>query len=243
MAIDAVKPSVDTTERVLEEVLSGNITNDEDVLEVALTQLLSNEESSQQSTKFSARSSESADESNSLPVITQVLETIEDEDGNVVKLVAETGLYAVDQNNDTLTTEKLINNAYGNLSAYSITANHTVYYFYRHTSDIPFKNEEVKIYKQVTYLYYYGNYQATRLEHYYYPEENALRAEYFINSYSNPAANTSYIDYPSNPQWVAAFTQAIAGFISTANVYYGSTSITIDVLVDSSPVSAMIGTW
>ena len=72
-----------------EEILSGNITSEEDVLRVALAQDIARTASTSNNSRSATPSTDTDDFS---PMISQILETTTDEDGNVIYLIADTGL-------------------------------------------------------------------------------------------------------------------------------------------------------
>lgn len=228
---DSGVPSEEVTERVYEEILTGNITNEEDVLRVALAQYASQPQSA--IATYDARSMNAAveEEENITPLISQVLEKTTDENGVTTLLVADTGLLVTDADGDAVYTDKLYNSSTGSLSQYSITATHTIYYYYRYGANgLYFTDEQVKAYKMTTRLTYGSTYNATLLEHYYYTTGSGVR----VGSYTSPVGATLYTTYPSNATtvtWMDAWTHPYPGFSSQAKVYYGTKilEITIDV--------------
>lgn len=101
-------------ERVFAEVLSGEITKDEDVIKIALEQY-------QEKMKYRAglcTLETVADEGLS---ITQILDSYTDEDGNVIDNVVTTGLLVLDENNRLIDGTSIKTESSG-LSQYSIYA-------------------------------------------------------------------------------------------------------------------------
>lgn len=242
------KLSGNTVERVYEEILTGNITNEEDVLKVALAQYTSKTQSAVDTYDARSVNPTADEEGNTSPVISQVLERTTDENGVTTVLVADTGLLVTDANGDAVYTDRLYNSATGALSQYSITATHTIYYYYRYGFDgMAFTDEQVKGYKMVTVLNYGGVYTATLLEHCYWQlDANGINGEYLVGSYNSPVEATRYTTYPANVisvNWMDACSDQWAGFGSVAKVYYGTKILEISIDVNSITVSDMDGTW
>ena len=103
-------------ERVYKEVLTGNITNDEDVIRVALKQYAEKEEN--------ATSSKQSMKEDYLSVTQTIGEKIEGT-GNVVEEIVSTGLVIVDENQRRVPIDE-IETGSGQLSQYSIYATMTV---------------------------------------------------------------------------------------------------------------------
>lgn len=96
-----------TYERVLNEVKTGDITNDEDVIKVALMQ---------QKEKYSLAPFDSNDNTLS---ITQVIDTYTNEDGEVLENILATGLFVVDKNGNPLDQTTIEHNG-AQISEFSI---------------------------------------------------------------------------------------------------------------------------
>ena len=235
--------TAEVIERVYSELLTGNITSTDDVLRVAVAQYEANHPSS-----YGTRSiGSSENDGNQLPRITQVVETAQDEDGFTTVLIADSGILLTDENGTTITTNQLINQGYNTYSQYSITAYHTVYYYYRYQQngdELPFEEDHVKCYKMTTVVYYGSNYQATKLEHIYGPEVGPIPNPQLINVYYYPSHSTTYTDYTPNAAWIDASTNANhEGFSSMAVIYIDGRIMEIPVEVDSDTVSDAIGGW
>ncbi|GKX27529.1 hypothetical protein SH1V18_00090 [Vallitalea longa] len=103
-------------EKVYTEVLSGNITNEADVIRVALAQY---EERSNKK-RLSAYKQNKVTEDNSLS-ITQIIDTDIDENGNVLENFVTTNLLVLDKNKNLITADS-IETGSGQLSEYQIYA-------------------------------------------------------------------------------------------------------------------------
>ena len=88
---NGVETEAEIRERVFEEIRSGNITNDEDIIKVALDQY--EERLARSRTRASDSKQEEVDDSFS---ITQVMGRHVDEQGNLVEDVMSTGLIVLD---------------------------------------------------------------------------------------------------------------------------------------------------
>jgi len=113
------EPSLDVVERVCEEVLTGNITNHEDVIAVAVAQSI------QKATAYSL-ASEITDE----PLqITQVLDVQDNPDGTTEANMAVTALLVLDESGMPLSLkdEYYHMSTPGGLSGHQVYATHTMY--------------------------------------------------------------------------------------------------------------------
>lgn len=230
-------PSESTITRVCEEVLSGNITNEEDVLRVALAQDISRTASASDNSRSMTQT---ADTDDSSPMISQILETTTDEEGNTVYLVADTGLLVVNENGETVNRHYLrTTRTFSNLN---ITARHTVYYYLK-LEDI-FDYGMVKLYRMSTMITYGGTTRASELEHYYHYNYTP----YLIGRYINISQSREYIDTYSAADWVTVSSDyASAGFGTSVRIYYEEDNTTkykeISIDVNSTYALDPDGSW
>ncbi len=203
-------PSDSTITRVYEEVLSGNITNEEDVLRVALAQDISRTASASDNSRSITQPDDTDDSS---PMISQILETTTDEEGNTIYLIADTGLLVVNENGEQVNRHYLRTTR--TFSDLNITARHTVYYYLK-LADI-FDYGMVKLYRMSTMITYGGSTRASKLEHYYHYDHTP----YLIGGYTNMSQSREYIDTYSAADWVSASDEdASAGFGTSVRIYY-----------------------
>lgn len=238
--------SQETIDRVYNEILTGNITNKEDVLKVALAQYENCTQATPATYSVNSSGPNSPDGENTSPTITQVLETTTNEDGTITKLVADTGLLVVDESGYPVYTDRLYERSFESLEDYDITARLTVYYYFRYKSDgIIMEEMEVKIHNMSTVLFYLGDYQATKLETYYSfkKDGSALPTQYLQASYTNPAPNKVYTNTPSQAAWQWAWDHPYPGFSCAAYVYYGSKLLEVFVNVNAIDGPDYDGTW
>lgn len=228
-----------TVERVMEEILTGEITNDADVLKVALAQYQDRAAAvaySMDENKFSSTAE------NASPTIMQIVGTDVDEDGEAVELVAATGLLAVDESGESVYTDRLYRTEYGALDKYQIVATHTVYFYHRMSDEMATIEHYVKIQRMVTTLQYNGSYRATRLEHVY----TAYTWDYPQSTWNNPEQRTTYTDYPSEADWEYSFGDFKPGFGTSAYIYYGQEYVRVRMDVCCANGDADVyftGTW
>ena len=236
----------ETIDRVYDEVLTGEITSTEDVLRVALAQY-----EARQTTTYGMRSGSNANETEGeTPTITQIIETITDENGVTTELVADTGLLVVDENGEETSTVQLYRNGFNSLDAYSITATHTVYFYYRnHFNGLIFDTEEVKLARVKTTLYYNSSFSATKLEQYYFVDTNGISDSdgLLMHTVNNPAENMGYYATTSQANWEDLITDdsdMVPGFTCRAVFYYGSASkeITVEIVKNYNGIISD-GTW
>lgn len=225
-ANDYDNPSDATVARVYEEILSGNITSEEDVLRVALAQ---DAERAASASNNSRSATQFTDTDDSSPMISQVLETTTDEDGNVIYLIADTGLLVVDENGEFVNRHYLrTTESFDNLD---ITARHTVYYYYKF--DEFAGDPYVKLHQMSTLLLYEGTTRATKLQHIYYLNWSPT----VVATYNNPTQSNVYINSYSGADWepVSDYS-APSGFSTGAYIYYSNSQyveIKIDVNIGS----------
>lgn len=143
---NASTPSSETVKRVQQEVLSGNITNVDDVLDVALAQHLSIAGNSK---------IRSVDNDASLQIY-QLLDSDTDAEGNKSETIAVTALLVLDaQGQSVSASEYTTHHMTGNndLNEYSIFATHTTLLKSR-TDDPIYHTEAVRVYSMQTVLTY-----------------------------------------------------------------------------------------
>lgn len=231
----------ETIDRVYDEVLSGEITSTEDVLRVALAQYEAN-----QSTTYGMRSGGDPDTTDDeVPRITQVIETTQDEYGNTVLTIADTGILATDSTGETIVSDNLGNQAVKSFSEINIVAYHTVYYTYKH-SELPlFETDDVLVYKQTTKLIANGSTLPTKLEHKYISVINGNSHCTFSQTFLYPSMNTIITSYPSgeNVGWEPLDATTKPGFGSIAVIYCGSDTYEIGIDINPSTVESATITW
>ena len=110
-----VETDAEIRERVFEEIRSGNITNDEDIIKVALDQY--EERLARSRMRASDSKQEEIDDSFS---ITQVMGRHVDEQGNLVEDVMSTGLIVLDESNNMARASTITSSENAQLSEYSI---------------------------------------------------------------------------------------------------------------------------
>lgn len=184
------------TERVYEEVLTGNITNQEDILEVALAQYLA-------SNTYSPNSRVVPDDA---PLnITQVLDVKTDDNGNTVeKTIACTALIVLDNEGQSVSATEFANyhtSTTGNSQTYGIYATHTMYAQTRstdpdNTSQI---DEHVRVVKMTTSFIQTSIYTPTKIVQNHYACRDAVGLDEIFESktFSSPTAGTTYTYTPS----------------------------------------------
>lgn len=184
------------TERVYEEVLTGNITNQEDVLEVALAQYLA-------SGSYNPNSRAVTD--NAPLNITQVLDVKTDDEGNTVeKTVACTALIVLDNEGRSISATEFANyhkSTTGNSQTYGIYATHTMYAQTRSTDpdNTSLIDEHVRVVKMTTSFVQTSIYTPTKIVQNHYACRDAVGLDEIFESktFSNPTAGTTYTYTPS----------------------------------------------
>ena len=201
MVVSAQETEEEKIVRVYNEVLTGNITNVEDVLDVAFEQMEMMEDADN-ATTYGARS---LDDGSSLQ-ITQVIDKSVDEAGNEEGTVAVTGLLLVDEDGRSVSAgeyrQERLNTTQteGSLSAYSIRATITIYFEVRDTSTQYNGASTVKLKHMRTRLYYDSSYTATMMRHIYIGDKYGMGDAKEVREQSwiySPTAGTYYY-YPSN---------------------------------------------
>lgn len=232
-----------TIERVKQEVLSGNITDEEDVLNVALAQYASRA----QSAAYGARSGSTAAgtsasiDGEDVPSITQVIEETTDENGAITRLIADTGLHVTDASGRTVTIDQLYLQDTFSLD-YSITATHTVYFYYKYDSDPLTSENYVKFDRMVTALFYGAN-PVTQLKQYYCVDVNGIPQQYLEQTVTNPTSGARYSCTSSHAAWEYSFDHPYPGFSTL--VLVTCNGVTQEFSMDINSVNGMdyTGTW
>ena len=170
-------------QEVLDGLLAGQITNEADVLRVALEQY--------QERKKEARSSSS----NSF-YIEQLLDTHVDDAGNIVQDIFTTNLLVLDENNRIVTPRDAASNSIG-LSTYQIYAYMNVNY------TVNVSALKVRINNFTTTLTYGTAMRASALiQSSKYADTPFNEIQDVARTYSNPNANVSYLYTPSNTNMI-----------------------------------------
>lgn len=232
-----------TVERVYNEILSGEISSEEDVLKVALAQY----QNRVKHATYGARSTNTTSESSAtidgdpIPTITQVLEKTTDENGVTTVLVADTGLYVTDSAGRTVLQDQLYIQNTVSLN-YSITATHTVYFYYQYSDDITSFENYVKFYKMTTTLFY-GATAPSKLEQYYCVDVDYLPVQYLENTVNNPVSGARYHCTSSRAKWELSTDHPYPGFSTMAVVTCNGTEQEIIIDVNSLYGMDYTGTW
>ena len=220
--------SEETVERVKEEVLSGEITSQEDVLTVALMQYCD----TNQDTQVYDLQACSVDEDEPLKIVQVVDETV-DAEGNTSETVAVTALLVLDEDGQSVSAAEYYTNyrMTGNkgLNQYSVFATHTTYLKSRTTTaDGTF----VRVYYMNTVLTYGTSMTASKLLHRcaYSRDIADWDSGYIEDSpVNNPVAGTKYMFTPfssADDGWVPR--GILGAYVQTSvEVFVGGTSFTI----------------
>lgn len=158
-------------------------------------------------------------------MISQILETTTDEDGNVIYLIADTGLLVVDENGEAVNRYDLRTTE--TFEDLDITARHTVFYYLKLYDE--FSYPTLKFYRMSTMILYEGTIRATKLEHYY----HVNKQPYLIGTHTDLSQSSTYTNTYSGADRVSgSYDYALAGFAASARIYYTNTKyeeIVIDV--------------
>ncbi|WP_295471737.1 hypothetical protein [uncultured Subdoligranulum sp.] len=174
-------------QEVLDGLLAGQITNEEDVLRVALEQY--------QERKKEARNNLKSSSSNSF-YIEQLLDTHVDDAGNIVQDIFTTNLLVLDENNRIVTPRDAASNSIG-LSTYQIYAYMNVNY------TVNVSALKVRINNFTTTLTYGTAMRASALiQSSKYADTPFNEIQDVARTYSNPNANVSYLYTPSNTNMI-----------------------------------------
>ncbi len=212
-----------TINRVNQEILTGRITNVNDVLNLALSQY----------NTMSSHAKAAADQDGAPLQIVQVLQnptaTLSDTSNDGV--VAVTSLLVLDENGqfvDSSTYRQYHVYVNGGTNTYSIFATHTTYF--KISSDRPeYDTDCARLYKAETVLVYGTAYTATKMVHLGVYSLDPYMVEYEYGPeqtiYSPSAGQTyTYIPFPDeNVGWIPMYT--LAFFQSSVRVYVGNEEI------------------
>lgn len=196
-------PSAETVARVYAEVLSGNITNHQDVLAVALDQYARN------TVNAPMRSKGNAHTENESLTITQVLETrINPNDQSEESLVAVTGLLVVDENCnqvDAATIRTVYMQGSSSNTTYQVYATQTLY-VYESVDSSTYPTTIMLKAKSMSARVVYGSSATTSVtlqQKYTFFESGQIPT---VMNYSgiitNPVNNKDYSYTPSNTSWI-----------------------------------------
>lgn len=220
-----------TRERVYGEMVSGNITNEEDVLKVAVEQYWQ-----RKSIAIDTLDAETEYDDGSFS-ITQSLGSYIDEDGNVNENILSTGLIVLDEDNNLVRISE-VSNPSGNatFSEYNIYATMTV------NMTIDKQKLQVHFNSFKTRLTYgtamkagkliQGGWHAETLTEFYSETEK---------TYANPDANKDYQFVPSYKQMVT-YENVGTGAQAYSKVMVGSKGIGLSFTVQGKP-AAPDGEW
>ncbi len=220
--------SAETIERVYEEVLTGEITNVEDVLAVALAQYASRNEHEGIATCTMG------DEPDDTPL--QIVQQLEDTSDGCSQY-AVSALLVLDEDNEPVTASEYaetetITGSHG-MNEYSIFATHTTYIDKRtQVNDQGDEYKEYRVKRAETVLTYGTALSAMKLEHSYAFYADPFGVEYDTDNgtpINYPAAGVTYTYRPfssSNDGWVYAVTQ-FAKVQTTAAIYVDSDQVFI----------------
>ena len=230
-------PSEETIERVKEEVLSGNITSTQDVLDVAMMQRSASTTAIPTSYNMRSASHTNASQNESLQ-IRQVIESTENADGTWSGVVASTGLLLVDENGRSVSAAEYEyyrmsdTEEEGNLDSYQIYATQTIYIIFRFL-DPEFNTATLEIEHMITTLTYDSSKKATKMRQIYAGEADYYSLDYIIEEQDwifNPSAG-SHLFTPSNARPLPIGMAQLQG---QAEIYYGSTQMTIATILPTS---------
>lgn len=183
--------SKDVRERVYDEVISGNITNEADVLKVALEQY---EERIQKAQRLTPGKQIEDDGSLS---ITQVTGTYTDKQGEVFENITTTNLLVLDENDNIVRADRMLTSGSAQLSDYSIYGTMNV------NVTLDKSNLKVRINSFVTKLTYGTAMKAGILT------QGAWHAEDLVTFHSETEKNYANPDQGKNYQFVPTFKQMV----------------------------------
>lgn len=219
-------PCDETVERVKNEILTGNITDTQDVLDVALSQRYTTP------TTYHMRSinGTAPTEDESLK-ISQVIEATQNADGSQSGVLAVTGLLVVDENGRSVSASEYEyyrmsdNTQEGNLDSYHIYATQTIYVtfcFY----DSEFDTATLEIDHMKVSLIYEGTHRASRMRQIYADEADYIGYD-TITEYQTwilDPAPTTYTFTPTRSRPLPIGSTQLQGL---AEIRYGNTTMTI----------------
>lgn len=226
-------PSAEMVARVNAEVLSGNITNHQDVLAVALAQYLRNPMNA------TMRANGNTHAENDSLTITQVLEThVDPENQSEESLVAVTGLLVVDENCNQVdaTTIKTVymQNSNSNIT-YQVYATQTLY-VYQSVDSTTFPATIKLKAKSMSTRVVYGSsvtVSVTLQQKYTFFEGGQIPTVMnFSETITNPVNNEDYPYTPPNTSWITVGMRDDS-FQSRAIIKCNGVSMNIDCTVNA----------
>ena len=209
-------------DRVKEEILSGNITSDRDVIEVALSEY--------HARVLTARAKGITDENPENLTITQVLNSETTAGGTVVETVAQTTLLLVDENGNQLSLSDYeyydqSGSASGVLEDGYLGATMTMYVTTRRDSLT--LDPEVSVSRITGQIRYQSGSSASRMTLTYIHHNPYEVIEQDSTYYSNPSLGTTYSFYPDS-SWTPKYTYSqLEGDVS---IRYGTKTLEMCVL-------------
>ncbi len=169
-------------------------------------------------------------------MISQILETTTDEEGNTIYLVADTGLLVVNEDGETVNRHYLRTTE--TLEDLDIVARHTAYYYLKLDNITSYPM--LKLYQMATMITYKGTQRATKLEHYY----HVNKAPYFVDDHTNISPSQVYINTYSSAGWVSGDYYSIySGFSTSVKIYVGDQCEEIVVDVTGENAISPDGNW
>ncbi len=215
-------------ERVYAEVLSGNITNEADVIRVALAQY----EERNNKKGLSAYEQNQMTEDNSLS-ITQIIDTDIDENGYILEDLVTTNLLVLDKNQN-LVTATSIETGSGQLSEYSIYATMNVSV----TNDTSAHKVRFNWF-DTTLIYGTALKAGNLIQASSYAPEPFFQFDDITKQISNPQGNVAYRYTPTNTDMITYMTLA-CGRACKSTINAGSRSF---ILAYSVTTSDPLGLW
>ena len=228
---------IELEERVFEEIQTGKITNDADVIKIALKQY--HERKNQAATISEPGQKIDIDDSLS---ITQVLSHEIDESGNITENIISTTLIVLDDNDNVVNAREIYSfdtDKYGELGQYSIYATMSVNY----STDCNPNYDSVRFNYFDTTLYYGTAAKATKLV-----QTSSFKRDFLFEydditkNIIDPQANVRYHYVPSNREFIKYTTQT-AGRICKSLIYVGSLCMGFRFLYTCERVNDGKGTW
>ena len=226
--------SSDTVARVKEEVLTGNITNHEDVLKVALAQY----EAATKARTYS-RSSMPIDEDAPL-TITQLVDSTTDENGVTTDTLAATSLLVLDENGSPVSANSYFlyykMTSTGGNNTYSVYATHTMYAVGMQNNPT-FETDTIRVDRSTTVLTYGTSIGASSLQQFYADSCDVIDLDSTTDSSTvtyNPIAGRNYTFYPDSR------------YIPRYNLGYIQTSVRIIVgtsTIEIASILPLAGSW
>lgn len=222
-------------ERVFEEIQTGQITSEEDVIKVALQQY-------QERKKRAARMSGQQEDIDDSLSITQVLDHTEDENGDISENVMSTNLIVLDKDNnvmnarvmDTFDTDK-----YAEFGSYSIYATMTVYV----SRDIGPEFNKVRFNCFDTTLYYGTAQKATSLVQFaWHSEGPGFTYDDIMKRIVEPQANVKYRYTPLNLNFIS-YGSLEQGRVCESVINVGSHLLGLRYSFTNSRQNDGYGTW